>query len=75
MYEYIKSNRSPEERITPGGHLDYYKIPVEVPSRPYIFVSARWNVPPRVVNGEIVMIDYDKPPDAKWMFYISDKRD
>ena len=73
IYEYVRSNRSPGERFTSDGHLEYYKIPPEVLSRPYVLVGATWSTPPRVVNDEIVPESYGSPPNARWLFYIADK--
>ena len=72
-YEYTRSNRNPGEHITLEGYIEYHKIPSEVLRRPYIIVSARWAIPPSVVDGKIVPKDDSKTPNAHWLFYIADK--
>ena len=73
IYEYIGSNRNPGERMTHDGYVEYHRIPPEVLSRPYIFVPARWHVPPGLKDGKIVPEDYGFAPQAHWLFYIADK--
>ena len=73
IYEYMGSNRNPGERMTQDGYVEYHRIPPEVLSRPYIFVGARWHVPPVLKDGKMVPEDYGFAPQAHWLFYIADK--
>ncbi len=73
-YEYIRSHRNPGERVSEDGYIEYYQIPSEVLGCPYIRVSVRWNMPPPLKDGKMVISeDYIQPPNAHWLFYIADK--